>query len=293
MISGVDVSSYQPSTYPTAGLSFAIVKATESTTYVNPEHTAQVACARNAGLVVGHYHYARGTDSAAEVAYFAANANVQAGDLIMLDWEESNVTPAARDAWLAGAKATFPNNRVLLYCDVSFWESLDPTHSCGDGLVIADYNGGSEPDISQPWVMWQYSSADNIDHDYGNFADEAALRAWAGAAPVGPQPILETPYRFRATHNTYTPVAVAGGFGPQTTKALQYVVGTPVDGNWGTNSIECLQRMLGVKVDGQQGPITVKALQAAIGIPVDQRDGNWGPQTTEYLQRALNAGTLY
>lgn len=286
MISGVDVSSYQPSTYNTSGLSFSIVKATESTSYVNPEHDAQVACARNAGLVVGHYHYATGTDSTAQVAYFAAHANVQPGDLVMLDWEENSVTPAARDEWLASAKATFPGNKVLLYCDVSRWNSLDPTHSCGDGLVIADYNGGSAPDITQPWVFWQYSSSGGIDHDYGNFASEAALRSWAG----GITPPAPSTYQYRATHNKLTPVVVDGGFGFHTIEALQYVVGTVVDGSWGTDSIKHLQAMLGVAQDGQQGPITVKALQRAVGVA---QDGNWGPITTRAVQTALNKGTLY
>lgn len=179
MITGVDVSSYQNSTYDISGQSFAIVKATESTSYTNPEYTAQVAHARNAGLVVGHYHYLSASgDAAAEFAYFASVARVVEGDIIALDWEASDASAGARDVWLNAAQAHFPQNKVILYCDVDYWVNHDPTHSAADGLWIADYNGGSRPNISQPWVFWQYSSANNLDHSYGNFASLAELVDW-------------------------------------------------------------------------------------------------------------------
>lgn len=190
---GVDVSSYQPSNYSTAGLSFAIVKATEYTSYVNPEYAAQVATARDAGLLVGHYHFARSTDSAAEAAYFAAHASVQPGDLIALDWEVSTVTPAARDTWLRDVKARFPHNRVVLYCDVNYWDTLDTEHYAADGLWIADYsNPAGHPNVAQPWVIHQYSSAGGIDHNIAVFGTIAEMRAWADGldAPV-PTPIEE------------------------------------------------------------------------------------------------------
>jgi hypothetical protein len=179
MITGVDVSSYQDSTYDISGQSFAIVKATESTDYTNPEYTAQVAHARNAGLVVGHYHYLSASgDAAAEFVYFASVARVVEGDIIALDWEASDATAGARDVWLNAAQAHFPQNKVILYCDVDYWVNHDPTHSAADGLWIADYSGGSRPNISQPWVFWQYSSANNLDHSYGNFDSLAELVDW-------------------------------------------------------------------------------------------------------------------
>lgn len=190
LIVGIDVSSYQTSTFDTAGLAFCIVKATESTSYVNPEYTAQVAHARGAGLVIGHYHYATGTDSEAEVTYFAAHAAVQPGDIIALDWEETSVTPAARDAWLLVAKARFPHNRVVLYCSVNFWQTLDTEHYAADGLWVADYSApAGSPRIAQPWVFHQYSSANGMDHNVAAFSSKAALSTWCNGlmpAPVAP-----------------------------------------------------------------------------------------------------------
>lgn len=49
-VKGIDVSAYQSADFPTSGLAFVIVKATEGTGYVNPRHAAQVTRARAAGL---------------------------------------------------------------------------------------------------------------------------------------------------------------------------------------------------------------------------------------------------
>ncbi|MFK0297339.1 GH25 family lysozyme, partial [Streptomyces sp. NPDC090442] len=56
-VRGIDVSSYQPSTYNTNGRDFVFVKATEGTSYINPRQSAQAAQARRNGLVVGFYHF--------------------------------------------------------------------------------------------------------------------------------------------------------------------------------------------------------------------------------------------
>src|SRR6267142_578733 len=60
---GCDVSGYQPGVNWTqvknAGVTFCWSKATESTSYVNPYFTAQQAGAKNAGIYVGAYHFAR------------------------------------------------------------------------------------------------------------------------------------------------------------------------------------------------------------------------------------------
>lgn len=57
MLRGIDVSAFQSSDYRTDGLSFVFVKATEGRTYVNPKLAAQTKTAREAGLVVGFYHF--------------------------------------------------------------------------------------------------------------------------------------------------------------------------------------------------------------------------------------------
>jgi hypothetical protein len=117
---------------------------------------------------------------------------VQAGDVIALDWEQTEVTAAARDEWLRAAKARFPHNKVILYCNVDYWTSRDSEHYAADGLWIADYSAAPGKPRVSPWVFHQYSSANGMDHSVANFTSKAALATWANAlnAPAA-KPTIE------------------------------------------------------------------------------------------------------
>jgi hypothetical protein len=190
MIHGIDVSAYQSETYSATGLDFVIVKATEGLSYTNPRMAAQVKRARDAGLVVGFYHYPHmANEAVAEADYFLKKAPVQAGDIIVFDWEGYDTANkgvarsrqvAYRDAWLAYVKGRLPTHRVGMYCNTDYWLNVDNSGNCGDFLWIA--TGGKPaglPDIKAKWVFHQYSTAGGIDHDVADFTDRAALRAWA------------------------------------------------------------------------------------------------------------------
>lgn len=202
-VKGIDVSGYQAAAYPTAGLDFVFVKATEGTTYANPPRTAQVAHARAADLVVGHYHFQRPGDPAAQAAYFAARTAVQPGDLIAADWEDSGVTGAAKDTLIKSLQAKYPKNRVGLYCDRDFWLNRDTTTFCGDFLWIADPSApAGQPRVEHPWTFHQYGIK-GTDLDVANFATSAALKAWAtGKGVVAAPP--KTPTKTTTTKEKIT-----------------------------------------------------------------------------------------
>ena len=182
-VKGIDVASYQSTTYSTSGLGFVFVKATEGTGYVNPKHAGQVAHARAAGLVVGHYHFVRPGELTAQAAYFLRHAAARAGDLLALDWEDSGVSNADKDNWIRRVQSSAPGHRVLLYCNRDFWLNRDHTSFCGDGLWIADPDAAAgHPRVKHPWTFHQYSSAGGIDRDLGNFTGKAALKSWAAKA---------------------------------------------------------------------------------------------------------------
>ncbi|WNI14449.1 GH25 family lysozyme [Actinacidiphila sp. ITFR-21] len=186
-VNGIDVASYQNTTYATAGLSFVIVKATEGAGYVNAKHAAQIATGRSHGLVVGHYHYAKAGPVAAQVAYFLKHAAPKAGDLLALDWEDADVSAADKDAWIKQAQAAAPGHRVLLYCNRDFWLHRDTTSFAGDGLWIADPGGAAgQPRVEHAWTIHQYSDSGGIDHDVANFTSKAALQAWARKGSPAP-----------------------------------------------------------------------------------------------------------
>jgi Glycosyl hydrolases family 25 len=183
---GVDVASYQSKTFSTSGLAFFFVKCTESNNYVNPNYTAQLAHGRVAKLVPGHYLFQRPGSVSAQANYFLAHADIKAGDMIAVDWEDSGVSDADKNAMIAYLQAKKPKTRVLLYCNLSFWKSKDKNSVCGDGLwIAAPSDPDGKPSVSHAWAF-QQTGISGTDIDIANFPTKAALQTWASSKGVTP-----------------------------------------------------------------------------------------------------------
>ncbi|MFJ9820585.1 GH25 family lysozyme [Streptomyces sp. NPDC101151] len=182
MLHGIDVSAYQSSSYGTDGLSFVFIKATEGRSYVNPRLSAQTKTGRDAGLVVGFYHFLWPGHIAAQAEYFVKHAPEKAGDLLAVDWETTSegthASNAEKDLFIRKVKELRPHNKVLLYANRDYWLNVDVTSYAGDGLWIADYVSAGKPRIKAKWRFHQYSSEPH-DKDVADFADKNALRKWA------------------------------------------------------------------------------------------------------------------
>ncbi|MFJ2813872.1 glycoside hydrolase family 25 protein [Streptomyces sp. NPDC091279] len=181
MLRGIDVSAFQTS-YDTDGLSFAFVKATEGRSYVNPRLSSQTKIARDAGLVVGFYHFLWPGNLTAQAEYFVKNAPEKAGDILAVDWETTgdgtHATNAEKDTFIRAVKKLRPNNRVVLYCNRNFWLNIDTTSYAGDGLWIADYVTAGKPRIKADWLFHQYTSTPH-DKNVADFDDQSDLEDWA------------------------------------------------------------------------------------------------------------------
>jgi GH25 family lysozyme M1 (1,4-beta-N-acetylmuramidase) len=181
-VNGIDVANYQGSGYSTTGLDFVFVKATEGHSYTNPKHAAQVATARAAGLVVGHYHFMRPGSPTAQASHFLAHAKPHPGDMLACDWEDTGVSCADKDAFIRAVQKAQPDLRTGLYANRDFWLHRDSTSFCGSFLWIADPSAPKgHPRVEHPWLFHQYSEAGGLDRDLGNFTDRAALQRWAGS----------------------------------------------------------------------------------------------------------------
>ncbi|WEH37152.1 glycoside hydrolase family 25 protein [Streptomyces sp. AM 4-1-1] len=181
MLNGVDVSSYQ-SSFDTDGLDFVFIKATEGRSYVNPRLTDQAKRARDAGCVVGFYHFLWPGNIAAQAEYFLAKAPEKAGDLLAVDWEQTGegtwASNTDKDKFIREVKRLRPHHRVLLYCNRTFWLNRDTTSYAGDGLWIADYVTPGKPRIQASWRFHQHTDRP-LDKDVADFASRKALRDWA------------------------------------------------------------------------------------------------------------------
>src|SRR4051794_6634042 len=109
---GVDVASWQHPAgaavnWPAvaaSGMRFGFVKATESTTYVNPYFASDRSSAIASGMGVGAYHFANpAVDPIAQAQYFIANTGSAFGYGLLppvLDLEQTGgLSPAAVTAW--------------------------------------------------------------------------------------------------------------------------------------------------------------------------------------------------
>lgn len=185
MLHGIDVSSYQP-TFSTTGVDFVIIKATEGRSYVNPYRDSQTARAREAGCVVGYYHFLWPDNIEAQARYFHEHCKANDGDLLAVDWERTSAgtyaSNAQKDLFIREVKTLRPRNQVLLYCNRDFWLNIDTTSYAGDGLWIADYSAAAgQPRIQATWRFHQYTSTP-LDKNVGDFASKAALKEWAESA---------------------------------------------------------------------------------------------------------------
>jgi len=187
VIKGIDVSDYQGTGFSTSGLAFVIVKATEGRSYINPKQSAQAKRARDAGCVVGFYHFLWPGNITAQARYFVDKCASREGDMLFVDWENTSsgtrASGAEKDAFIREVKRLRGStHRVGLYCNRDFWLNHDTTSYAGDALWIAVYNGRpGEPGIKAHWLFHQYTSTP-IDTNVGRFADRSALRSWATGA---------------------------------------------------------------------------------------------------------------
>ncbi|MYR40941.1 glycoside hydrolase family 25 protein [Streptomyces sp. SID5910] len=185
MLRGIDVSAYQSSSYGTDGLSFVFVKATEGRSYVSPKLAAQTDRARDAGLVVGFYHFLWPGNLTAQAEYFLSKAPERKGDILAVDWETTGegtrASNAEKDQFIRKLKALRPDNRVILYTNRNYWLTVDTTSYAGDGLWIADYVSAGKPRIQAKWRFHQYTD-DPMDKNVAAFETKAALREWAEGA---------------------------------------------------------------------------------------------------------------
>lgn len=185
---GVDVSSWQTGIdVSSMDMDFVITKATEGTSYINPDCDRVYQDAKNSGKATGVYHFARAGDALAQAEFFVDNISGYIGDAVLvLDYEGNAVNQGvgwAKD-WLdavynmTGVKPViYMSNSIIHRYD---WSSVQ---SAGYGLWNAAYYYGyktiygfiSDPPRSggvEPWdesgMLYQYTSTGRLNGWNGN-----------------------------------------------------------------------------------------------------------------------------
>jgi lysozyme len=165
-----------------AGKTFAYLKASESTGYVDPTYQTNRAQAKANGLKVGAYHFARpGTttdDAVREANHFIATAGPVSGELLpVLDLEQTGgLGTKALTTWVR----TFLDRvyertgvRAAIYVSPSFWSNRmgNSTWFAANGypvLWVAHWTSAKAPTLpagnwgGYGWTFWQYTSDGSV-----------------------------------------------------------------------------------------------------------------------------------
>ncbi|MUT65264.1 glycoside hydrolase family 25 protein [Paenibacillus sp. NEAU-GSW1] len=173
---GIDVSHYQGSInwqkVKADGIVFAFAKASEGQSYRDDRFAANVAGARDAGVLIGAYHFvnATSTEAAKQEANNFACAIADAGGISLLDLPpvmdyENNPGGLSGSEISAVAKAflseveNLVGVKPIVYTGNSFASNFDS--SLGDyELWIARYSSSQVPSDTaawSKWTFWQYS----------------------------------------------------------------------------------------------------------------------------------------
>lgn len=169
-VSGVDISHWQNGTIDyakakKAGVKWLYHKATEGTTYKDPNYAKRRAEAKANGLPFGAYHFARPKigSATAEAKWFVKNASPKAGDMIpMLDLEvnDTKMTKAQLTGWVGNFLAELNKHKLKAVIYTPF----DLNKSFGCLLWVARYNDSMiPPKVPEPWKtwdIWQFSNGE-------------------------------------------------------------------------------------------------------------------------------------
>lgn len=140
---GVDVSSFQGTDlakYANLGAKYAFVKVSEGLDYRNPKAQAQINSAKDNGMMVSGYHYARfsaNSGVAVQEGHYAVNSAVAVGlpkgSYLACDWEtgSGNVTNQGYEA---------SANAVLAFLDVIVAAGYKPLLYSGKSLLTNNIN---------------------------------------------------------------------------------------------------------------------------------------------------------
>jgi lysozyme len=179
----IDISHWQG--YPDfnevarAGVLGVIHKATEGTTYVDPNCARNCANALNAGLAIATYFWLKPGDARSQVEFYLSTIDPLPGERVVIDYEEDGCTlDMLREAVQALLDYAL-DLKITVYSGHLLKEQLgddrDDFLAENTDLWLAQYSSESNitwPDGTYPdWALWQYSESGEVDGIDGALVD--------------------------------------------------------------------------------------------------------------------------
>jgi len=189
VLEGIDISHWQSGlSIAKADPAFAIMKATDGTTYVDPTCDGFVSQCKSHGALYGVYHFWQG-NATAEADWFVKNVKGYVGKgVLVLDFEGAHATSASAARAFLDRVYDKTGVRPLVYMSQSVTRQFDWSAVAKDyALWVARYGSDTYGDTGA-WAapaMWQWTSSGKVngysgnvdkDHFYGD------AKAWAAFA---------------------------------------------------------------------------------------------------------------
>ncbi|WPU43732.1 GH25 family lysozyme [Limosilactobacillus reuteri] len=155
-----------------------IVKVSQGTGYLNPKY--QYSLAKNAGRLLGLYHYAGGGNPIAEANYFLSHIQDKLGQAILaVDWEQYQNAAWGDTTWVRQFVDEIHRQTgiwPLIYVQESaIWQVANCVSDCG--LWVAKY-------ASMDWHSWTDSLGDEWHREKGRFITDRVLDLRWGVLPT-------------------------------------------------------------------------------------------------------------
>lgn len=203
VVYGMDVSHYQGSinwtTQYNAGARFVYIKATEGTSYTDPNFSANYTGSYNAGFIRGAYHFAQPASSsgATQANYFLAHGGRWSGDgktlpgALDMEYNPSGATcyglsPSAMGSWIRSFSDTYHSATgvyPVIYTSTSWWnQCVSGDFSSTNPLWVARYSSsaGTLPSGWSYYTFWQNADSGKFPGDQDQFnGDYSRLQALA------------------------------------------------------------------------------------------------------------------
>ena len=169
-LNGIDVASYQMGLEPSkVPCDFVIVKATQGTTYTNPDFIRMADAVIAAGKLLGIYHYAGGGNPISEANFFLKTIKPYIGKAILaLDWEKDQ-NPAFNKSDVSWSK-TFLDS-------VKEQTGVTPFIYMSKGMGCRAHNWIA---VAKDYPLWgaQYANMDRTGYQQNPWTDNGSWGVW-------------------------------------------------------------------------------------------------------------------
>jgi lysozyme len=161
-----------------AGVVACIMKATEGTSYIDPNRADNFIAATEAGIACCTYHWIKPGNASEQIQFYLSVVDPVSGERMVIDYEADGCMLGDLKEAVAVLKADPRGLQVTVYSGHLLKEQLNGNHDAflaeNTDLWLAQYTSG-EPSwptgTYEHWTLWQYSESGRVDGIDDSYVD--------------------------------------------------------------------------------------------------------------------------